>query len=86
MGSFSVFLPFFLSNLLFSLSTFYPVYPMYSLLSLFPLQHLFHSLWGTAHTIKAFVGKLSPSEGCSEPDQPPPEPQLASGTKYIERE
>lgn len=44
-------------------------------------QHLIHSapLWGAAHTIKGFVGELSSSEGCSEPDQPPPEPQLASG-------
>ena len=54
----------------------------------FPRQHLIHPapLWGAARTIKGFVGELSPSEGCSKPDQPPLEPQLASGTKYSERE
>ncbi len=36
--------------------------------------------------LRVFVGELSPSEGCSESDQPPPEPQLASGNKYRHRE
>lgn len=53
-----------------------------------PCPHLIRlpPLWGAARTIKGFVGELSPREHRLEPDQPPPEPQLASGTKYRERE
>lgn len=53
-----------------------------------PCPHLIRlpPLWGAARTIKGFVGELSPRERRLEPDQPPLEPQLASGTKYRERE
>lgn len=65
--------PLLLSNLLLSLSAFSSTNIHPSLSFLFPRQRLIHpaSLWGAACTIKVFVGELSPTEGCSEPDQPP---------------
>lgn len=61
--------PLLLSNLLLSLSVFSSTNTQPSLSSLALIHPA--SLRGAACTIKVFVGELSPTEGCSEPDRPP---------------